>query len=571
MRPRVRIAEPEGFSTSALRRLREVADVSLEPCPPEDLTQVLRDVDVFWFRLGHQIDGSVISKDTRCRIIATPVTGLDHIDLDACAERGIRVISLRGESQFLREVRATAELTLGLAIALMRHIPRAAADVMNGNWCRDKWRGHELHGKTVGIVGVGRLGSIVARYYGVFGMRILGYDPRPDFPTGVVPVASLPELFERCDLVSIHAAYNETTHHLIDRAVLSRARPHMVLVNTARGNIVDEAALLNSLKAEQISGAALDVVAGEPQLASDNPLVAYAREHDNLLIVPHIGGNTFESFEKTECFLAERVTQALGEMGFDRERCVSQAGTGEDAVLMSEAPEKYTVLGVIPARGGSKGIPKKNIKPLLGRPLLAYTVDAARKSRRLTHVVVSTDDSETADIARELGVEVIDRPQDLARDTTPTLPVVQHALDVLEPQRGRFDYVFTLQVTSPFRSAADIDQAIELLQTSGAESVIGVVRVFDNHPARVKKIREGRLEAFETFEPEGIRRQDLPPAYLRNGAVYVVRRDVLDRGSLLGQDQCPFEMPPARSINIDEPLDFALAEAALAGGFVDAP
>jgi len=241
------------------------------------------------------------------------------------------------------------------------------------------------------------------------------------------------------------------------------------------------------------------------------------------------------------------------------------------ALRMSEDKSEYTVLGVIPARGGSKGIPKKNVKPLLGRPLLAYTVDSAKKSKRLTHLVVSTDDAEIAEVARGLGVEVVDRPEELSRDATPTLPAIQHALDVVEPKCGRFDYVFVLQATSPFRTADDIDQAIDLLRTSKAESVIGVVRVFDNHPARIKKIRNGRLEAFDTPEPEGIRRQDLPPAYLRNGAVYVVRRDVIDRGSLVGEDQCPYEMPAARSINIDEPLDFALAESALAGGFVEAP
>jgi D-3-phosphoglycerate dehydrogenase len=319
MRPRVRIAEPEGFSPSALNRLRAVADVSLAPCEPGDIERTLREVDVFWFRLGHKIDGTVLPEDGRPRIIATPVTGLDHIDLNACAERGIRVLSLRGERQFLRQVRATAELTIGLAIALMRHIPGASADVREGRWRRDEFRGHELYGKTAGIVGVGRLGSIVAEYYGAFGMHVLGHDPRSDFPSGVAAVNSLPELFERCDLVSLHAAYDETTHHLIDEAVLSRARPHLVLVNTARGNIVDEAALLNALKAGKIAGAALDVIAGEPQLAPDNPLLVYAREHDNLLIVPHIGGNTFESFEKTECFLAERVIQALADMGFDRD------------------------------------------------------------------------------------------------------------------------------------------------------------------------------------------------------------------------------------------------------------
>jgi N-acylneuraminate cytidylyltransferase len=228
-------------------------------------------------------------------------------------------------------------------------------------------------------------------------------------------------------------------------------------------------------------------------------------------------------------------------------------------------------LGVIPARGGSKGIPRKNLAALGGRPLLAYTVDAARRSRLLSHLVVSTEDAEIARVARASGVEVIERPADLARDATPTLPVVQHAVAEVERRLGRFDAVFTLQVTSPFRRASDIDEAIERLRTSGAESVIGVVRVLDNHPARIKRICGGRLAPFDTPEPEGVRRQDLPPAYLRNGAVYVTRRDVLDSGSLLGSDQCPFEMPPERSINIDEPLDLALAEAALVGGFVQAP
>jgi len=235
------------------------------------------------------------------------------------------------------------------------------------------------------------------------------------------------------------------------------------------------------------------------------------------------------------------------------------------------AAEGQRALGVIPARGGSKGIPRKNLRLLRGRPLIAYTIDAARKSQRLTHFVVSTEDREIAAVARELGASVVERPAELALDETPSLPVVQHAVEVVEGDLGRFDCVFTLQVTSPFRSANDIDEAIALLRTTGAESVIGVVRVFDNHPARIKRIRDGRLVPFDTPEPEGLRRQDLPPAYLRNGAVYVTRRDVLARGSLLGVDQCPFEMPPERSINIDDPLDFALAEAALAGGFVQAP
>ncbi len=315
MRPRVRVAEPVGFSGSALRRLREVAEVELAPCRRDELARVFDEVDVFWFRLGHRLDALVLPRSPRCRIVATPVTGLDHIDLAACAERGIRVVSLKGEAAFLRDVRATAELTLGLALALLRHVPRAAADVLEGHWERGAFRGRELFGKTAGIVGVGRLGAIVAGYFAALGMHVIGYDPRPDFPAEVARVDSLSALFEQADLVSVHASFDATTHHLIDESVLTRARPGLILVNTARAGLIDEAALLRALAGGRIAGAALDVLSGEPDVTADHPLIRHARKHANLLIVPHLGGNTFESFEKTERFLAEKVISLLGADG----------------------------------------------------------------------------------------------------------------------------------------------------------------------------------------------------------------------------------------------------------------
>jgi len=315
MRPRVRIAEPAGFSASALRRLREVAEVELAPCRREDLPRVFDEVDVFWFRLAHRLDVRVLPRSPRCRIVATPVTGLDHIDLAACGERGIRVVSLKGEVAFLREVRATAELTLALALALLRHVPRAAADVLEGHWEREAFRGRELFGKTAGIVGVGRLGAIVASYFAALGMRVIGYDPRPDFPAEVARMDSLGALFEQSDLVSMHASYDAGTQPLIDQTVLARAKPGLVLVNTARAGLIDEAALLRALERGAIAGAALDVISGEPVVTAEHPLIRHARKHSNLLIVPHLGGNTFESFEKTEVFLAERVIALLGAEG----------------------------------------------------------------------------------------------------------------------------------------------------------------------------------------------------------------------------------------------------------------
>jgi D-3-phosphoglycerate dehydrogenase / 2-oxoglutarate reductase len=307
---RVLIAEPEGFSPRAVALLRERAEVELRACTRDELAAAFATHDVVWFRLGHRIDAALLAGAGRCRVLATPVTGLDHIDLQACAARGIRVVSLRGEVEFLRTVRATAELTLGLLLALVRRIPAAHAHVLDGGWDRDRFRGRELHGRTAGLVGVGRLGTIVAGLLAALGMEVLGADPRPDFPDGVTRV-SLEELLTRSDVVSVHASYGPSTRHLIGARELGLLRPGAVLVNTSRGGVVDEGALLAALVEGRLAGAALDVIDGEPDIGAQHPLVRYAQAHENLILVPHIGGNTLESFEKTEVFLAGRVLEAL--------------------------------------------------------------------------------------------------------------------------------------------------------------------------------------------------------------------------------------------------------------------
>jgi len=311
VKPRIRIAEPVEFSPTALERLRAVADVELRPCARSEIRAALAECDVFWFRLAHRIGRQELGPAPRCRILATPVTGIDHIDLAACAERNIRVLSLRGEVQFLRTVRATAELTVGLALALLRHIPAAASSVARGEWLRDQFHGRELYGKRAGLVGVGRLGTLVAGLLRAFGMEVVGYDPRPDFPPEVARVDRLADLVASSDLISIHASYHAGSHRLIGRDLIARIKPGAVLINTARGAILDEAALLEALERGSLAGAALDVLDGEPDIHGDHPLIEYARRRENLLIVPHLGGNTVESFEKTEYFLAERVVAAL--------------------------------------------------------------------------------------------------------------------------------------------------------------------------------------------------------------------------------------------------------------------
>ncbi|MEO1084680.1 MAG: acylneuraminate cytidylyltransferase family protein [Acidobacteriota bacterium] len=229
------------------------------------------------------------------------------------------------------------------------------------------------------------------------------------------------------------------------------------------------------------------------------------------------------------------------------------------------------VLAVIPARGGSKGVVRKNLRPLGGAPLIAHTIEAALAARhRLDALVVSTDDPEIADVARGFGVEVpFLRPAELAGDTAPTVPVLQHAVEEMETRLGtRFDAVLLLQPTAPFRSAADIEAVIDLLgERPEFDSVISVVQVFATHPILMKRIGDGgELLPFAVEEREGTRRQDYdPPAFMRNGALYLTRRaPLMERGSIWGRRICPYVMPEERSHNIDSEIDLMVAEALLA-------
>ena len=223
------------------------------------------------------------------------------------------------------------------------------------------------------------------------------------------------------------------------------------------------------------------------------------------------------------------------------------------------------VLGVIPARGGSKGIARKNLAPLAGRPLLAYTADAVRASRRLTRTIVSTEDPEIAAAAQALSLEVpFLRPAALAADDTPMLPVVQQALAAMQSGGDAYEAVVLLQPTSPLRRAEHIDAALDLLASTGADSVVTVVEVpHQFSPVSILRIEEGRLRPFQDG-PTPTRRQDKPRFYARNGpAVIAVRAAVVAAGSLYGDDSRPLVMPMRDSHDIDSADDLELIELLL--------
>ncbi len=224
------------------------------------------------------------------------------------------------------------------------------------------------------------------------------------------------------------------------------------------------------------------------------------------------------------------------------------------------------ILGVTLARGGSKGVPNKNITPINGLPLIVYTIQEALISD-LSRYIVSTDSPEIRKIALRAFAEApFLRPASLATDECSSVDALRHAVAFCESEEGEeYDYVVELMCTNPFKKREDINACIEKLIETGADSVIGVVKVGDAHPARMKRIERDRLVDFSVPETSS-RRQDLQPdAYLRNGSIYALKRDVLmnERIRYGSKESRPYIMPEERSVNIDTPLDLIIAEVLL--------
>jgi CMP-N,N'-diacetyllegionaminic acid synthase len=224
------------------------------------------------------------------------------------------------------------------------------------------------------------------------------------------------------------------------------------------------------------------------------------------------------------------------------------------------------VLGIVTARGGSKGVPGKNLRALGGKPLLAWTAEAALGAKRLARTILSTDDTQIADAGRACGLDVpFLRPSELATDTAPTLPVLQHAVAELEAAGEEYDAICLLQPTNPFRTAALIDACIERFVETGADSVVTILPVpTEYNPHWVYFADERGALKLATGEAAPIsRRQALPPAFHREGSVYVTRRDVLMGGSLYGAHLVGHPVREEDHVNIDTLADWARAEAML--------
>jgi D-3-phosphoglycerate dehydrogenase len=302
-----RVLVTDSLAESGLQILRAADDVDLDYRPGlkgEELLQAVRESDALITRSGTAVTEELVNAGDRLRIIGRAGVGLDNVDVDACTRRGILVINAPTAN-----IMSATEHTMAMLLALCRNIPEAHASVKRGEWVRSKFMGMELHEKTLGIIGLGRIGTRIAVRARAFGMRVIAYDPfiAPTVGEKVgAEMVTLDALLAQADVITVHTPLTEQTRGMITAAEFSKMKDGVVVLNIARGGIYEEQALADALESGKVAGAAVDVYVDEPP-GKDHPLV----KAKNIILSPHIGANTIEAQDRVAVQTSEMVIQAL--------------------------------------------------------------------------------------------------------------------------------------------------------------------------------------------------------------------------------------------------------------------
>src|SRR5438045_877151 len=300
----MRVLVTEKLSDAGLELLRKdlQVDVRLE-LAEGGLAGEIAPYDALVIRSATEVDAAVLEVASDLIVVGRAGIGLDNVDVEAATRRGVMVVNAPQSN-----VLSAAEHTLALLLAQARNVPQAHAALTAGRWERSRWEGVELADKTLGIIGLGRIGKLVAQRANAFGMRLLAFDPfiAPDRARQLgVELVDLDELMARSDFVTIHATKTKETVGMLGKELLAKAKPGLRVINVGRGGIVDEDALADAIRAGVIGGAALDVFSEEPTTVS--PLF----ELDSVVVTPHLGASTREAQDKAGDTIAEQVGLAL--------------------------------------------------------------------------------------------------------------------------------------------------------------------------------------------------------------------------------------------------------------------
>ena len=305
---------------SEVPEVREILEqeailINVQPVKKE-IFKFLHKADIYMSNAAYVVEKELIDYAFKLKLIESPSTGTDHLNLVYLKKKNIKLFEISREYSLLKKFTATSELAFALILSLTRNIIPANQNVLEGYWGREVFKGNQLYDKTLGILGLGRLGKISSKIGKGFGMKVIAYDPNVKKYKDV-KMYSLEELLKKCDVLSIHVHLNEETTNLINKERLKLMKNTSILINTSRGKIVDEIALLDCLKNNLIAGAGLDVIDGE-WLTDENrinhPLIDYSKKNSNLLIVPHIGGSTKESIKYSRIFIAKKIIKFIREI-----------------------------------------------------------------------------------------------------------------------------------------------------------------------------------------------------------------------------------------------------------------
>jgi D-3-phosphoglycerate dehydrogenase len=287
---------------------REGFQVDLKPgISPEEIKKIIPEYAALIVRSGTKVTADIIQEAHEMKVIGRAGAGVDNIDVQAASRRGIIVMNTPGGNTV-----STAEHTVSMLLSLSRNIPQAYMSLVNGKWDRKKYMGTEVMGKTLGIIGMGKIGREVAARCLAFGMTVIGYDPvlANDVASKLgVELVSLDEIYRRSDFITVHTPLNDETRGLLNEKTLAKCKKGVRGINCARGGIIDETALLDALNSGQVAGAALDVFVEEPP--KGNPLL----QHPRLIATPHLGASTEEAQEKVAIQIAEQLADALHDRG----------------------------------------------------------------------------------------------------------------------------------------------------------------------------------------------------------------------------------------------------------------
>lgn len=304
---KIGICEPEDFSEKALKTLSSIGQVCLYE--QGELTEFIEDKDAIFVRLKYDINDELIKKNSKLKFICSPTTGLNHVNV---SREDVQIVSLKGEYEFLSSIRATPEHVFGLSIALLRNYAHAFLNNNNVVWNRDLYKGFELFRSKIGIIGMGRVGKIIASYYQAFDAEVRYVDVIDMDIPNCKKCKSIDEVIDKSDLIILAANYTKENHEMIGEEYLEKMKDKY-FINAARGELVDERTLIKKIKENHFKGVAIDVLQDEANGYPSLTELLALTEGRNLIITPHIGGATYTSMMRTEEFIAERLLRIINE------------------------------------------------------------------------------------------------------------------------------------------------------------------------------------------------------------------------------------------------------------------